>query len=224
MAQHSRFELTPTVGYRWGGGIDVYERALEFDNYDVDVDASGSYGLRLGVDISPRLQFELLFSRQPGEFVDEHGLFSEWFTQLYPPDCIPPGADDPVDPCYIIEGRGEILDVNVTYLHGGLVWSLRDGESSPYLVGSLGVARVDPRVQLHTETGLSASVGGGYKWTLSKRLGLRFEGRAFVTDMDEAVGVEQVSHPDCEVPCTYTYRYPDFLIQFEAMVGLSVRL
>ena len=34
MAQHSRFELTPTVGYRWGGGIDVYERALEFDNYD----------------------------------------------------------------------------------------------------------------------------------------------------------------------------------------------
>jgi hypothetical protein len=219
-AQHSRLEITPTVGYRWGGSIDVHERALEFDDYGVDVDASGTYGLRLGVDMSSNLQLEVLFSRQPGEFIDEHGLFAEWFT------AIPDGPDADTHPDgYLIEGRADILDVNVTYIHGGLLWFWGKGENRKYLVGSLGVTRVDPGVPLHTEVGLSASVGAGYRIPLSDKLGLRFEGRAFWTMLDDgAIGVEALDHPDCDIPCTYTYQYPDNFFQFEAMVGLSIKL
>ena len=218
LAQQLEFEITPTLGYRWGGNLEVAERAFDFEDFDVDLDASGSFGLRLGVDLNPRLQFEAIYNRQAGQLEDRHGLFSEWFVAI-------DEDNDGVPEDYEIFDRSSILDINATYIHAGLLWHWGKGEDQKYVAGSIGVTRVDPGVNLHTESGLSTSLGAGYKLQLNERLALRFEGRLYWTRLDDGgMGIDYVENPACDIPCTITYGYPSDFVQFEATMGLSVKL
>ncbi len=61
---HPRFEITPFVGYRTGGGFNI-EDAEGNKSGSVDVGDDASYGLDLGLYRDDNSFYEFLYSRQP---------------------------------------------------------------------------------------------------------------------------------------------------------------
>ena len=61
---HPRFEITPFVGYRTGGGFNI-EDAEGNKAGSVDVGDDASYGLDLGLYRDDNSFYEFLYSRQP---------------------------------------------------------------------------------------------------------------------------------------------------------------
>jgi opacity protein-like surface antigen len=153
-------ELTPFVGYRWGGEIVAGQSNLF--SYDVKVDDSAAFGLLLGVPIAWGLDLELMVDRQQTSFKTDRGLF---------------------------EPSLEIADVDVTYYHIGLLWQWETPNIRPFVVISAGVTNLDLDLpNVGTETKFSGSFGGGVKVPISRNLGLRLEGRGFWTSLGRRGG------------------------------------
>ncbi|HEY8131803.1 MAG TPA: hypothetical protein VII12_07910, partial [Thermoanaerobaculia bacterium] len=127
------FELTPFVGYRYGGTIFADQTNLF--NQDVDVASSGIAGVNFGIPIPNGWKVELMVNRQNTHFTTGGGgLFG-------PSDRV--GAFD------------------ITYFHGGLQIPFAVSRSAtPYFIVSAGVASLDPRVSgASTSTRFSAAAG-----------------------------------------------------------------
>ena len=206
-AQESRVQLTPTLGYNWGGDITIEERAFRQRDFEVSVDGGGAYGLRLDIPLSDALWLQLFALREETQLDDGQGLFGE-------------------DPSFIVPpGTSGILDIDITYVHAGLMWQFLHGDYQPYIAASGGIGIIDPALSLETDEGVSASFGGGLKMTISERLGLLFDVRAFWIDTDRTVSsTDHFDHIDCTGPCTYTYRYPNEIIQTSMSLGLIIKL
>jgi len=59
----NRFELTPMIGYTWGGTI--YADTTDLFRTDVDAASSGHYGINFGIPIGPTdMKLELMVDRQ----------------------------------------------------------------------------------------------------------------------------------------------------------------
>ncbi len=202
-------ELTPTIGWRRGGSVTVNDRAFQNRDVTVDLLSQGSFGLRLGFDLSRRLQLEFLLDRQNGQLTDDKSLFGEQ-----------PGGFVPI-------GDYHLLDFNVTYYHVGLNWQLTPGPNRWYIGLSAGDTRLEPKVPLPSKDAFSASVAAGLKVALSEHSALRFEGRFFWTDTSRLPSAVQSfgNNRDCYIggPCTYTYRYRDALYQTELSLGYVIR-
>src|SRR5690349_20320118 len=68
------FELTPFVGYRWGGTIFADQNFLFGE--DVDVAPAANFGLSLGIPLGDSgMKLELMANRQASELETESGLF-----------------------------------------------------------------------------------------------------------------------------------------------------
>ncbi|MEW6336292.1 MAG: outer membrane beta-barrel protein [Acidobacteriota bacterium] len=205
-AQTRRFEVTPAFGYRWGGDVNLYERAITFQDYDLSMSASGTYGVRFGYALTPTVILEATASRQDTQWKDNQSLFGE----------VPGGFVEP--------GDTGVLDVDVTYYHLGVAFDIGRAATRGFMLASAGVAHVNAALPLPSDTRLSASVGGGLKMNLSERFALRFEGRYFWTDTDPAASATySFANQDCQAPCSYTYQYKQSLDQFEATVGFVFR-
>jgi hypothetical protein len=153
------FELTPFVGYRWGGTI-FSSQSFVFDQ-DVDVESSANYGLNLGIPLGDSgMKLELMANRQSSELTVERGIF---------------------------EPEGEVADIDVTYLHAGLqIPFARSRNASPYFIVSGGLANLDPQLSgVTAENRFSASAGIGVKLPMSDVLNLRLEGRGYYTALEE---------------------------------------
>lgn len=153
------FELTPFVGYRWGGTIFARDTFI-FDE-DVEVEPSASYGLNLGIPLGDSgLKLELMANRQSSELSVERSIF---------------------------EPTGEVADVDITYLHAGLqIPFARSRNVTPYAVVSAGLANIDPQLfGAQAENRFSASAGVGVKLPMSQVLSLRLEGRGYYTALEE---------------------------------------
>ena len=149
-----RVELTPTVGFRFGGTLDGQQNDL-FDT-DLEVANGAAYGVTLDIPLSPRTQLELLASRQPTELRFSRDLFGD---------------------------ATDVADLDVSYYQLGLLWQWGDRRVSPFFVVGAGVATLSPDLPgASSESRFSASIGGGVKLFLAPNLGLRFEGRGFVSD------------------------------------------
>ena len=86
------FELTPFVGYRWGGTIFADQTFILTD--DVDVQSSASLGVNFGIPLGETgMKLELMANRQSSELETDDGLF---------------------------ERTNHIGDIDITYLHAGL--------------------------------------------------------------------------------------------------------
>lgn len=186
-----RFELTPTVGYRWGGELDGGEDAF-FDT-DLEVDEGAAYGITLDFPLSSNLQLELLASRQSSELQFDEDLFGS---------------------------ETGVADIDVSYYHVGLLWQGRHPRITPFFVASLGVANLDPDVPgASSEDRFSASLGGGVKVFFSENVGLRFEGRGFWSDYDSDDDRDHDDfchyHDDYDDSC-----YDDSFSQGQVSVGL----
>ena len=158
MVDENLFELTPFVGYTWGGTI--HEDQTSLFGQDVDLASSANVGLNLGIPISNGMKLELMADRQ-----NTH-LGSAGFGG---------GLFDP---------RGErVGDFHITYYHAGLQVPFAVSRNArPYFIASAGVANLDPSTPgASTSTRFSASGGLGVKIPISRNVGFRFEGREFYT-------------------------------------------
>jgi hypothetical protein len=152
-----RFEITPFATYRFGGEVNADSN--DFFRRDVEIDDGGGYGISFGIPLSYGLQLELQADRQESEFTVDDGLFE-------------PDAD--------------IADVDVTYYHAGLLWHWGGGQVNPFFSISGGLSEIDidlPRVD--SEHRPSLGLGGGAKVFFTDNVGMRFEGRAYFTHLDD---------------------------------------
>jgi hypothetical protein len=183
-AQPGRFELTPMAAYRLVGDLDVDD--TEFLDESLQIDEGSAFGIAFGIPLSHFLQIELLANRQDSELTADGGIFT----------------------------REEVLaDVEVSYYHVGLLWQFLDGQVSPYVVGSIGLARLEADLPgTPTEDRPSLAFGGGVKVFFGEHVGVRLEGRGYYVALDEDDGGDRRHHDRWEDESS--------LSQAEASVGL----
>lgn len=205
LAQDHRWELTPTVGYRWGGTILLDENAYQPGLYEVPFANNGEFGLRFGWLMSRSLELELMYSKQLTEFKDNKGLFGE-----VPGGFIPEEAMGP-------------LDSDVATWQVGLVWHILTGSTRPFLVFGVGQSTITSVTPLPDETALTLGLGAGVKIDLSGTLGLLFELRYMRSDTDEGnTALLEWEHRDCVGTCQYIYGYDSSFSQTSLAAGLII--
>jgi hypothetical protein len=153
------FELTPFVGYRWGGTL--YADQTFFFNQDVDVAANPNFGVSFALPLGDSgMKLELMANRQESELETDSGLF---------------------------EPNNEVADIDVTYLHAGLQFPFaRSRNATPYVIVSAGLATLDPHGSgLSSENRFSASAGVGVKFPMSQVLSIKIEGRGYYTALED---------------------------------------
>ena len=185
-AQALEFELTPSVGYRFGGQFEDVETEAE-----AELDPSTALALSLDITYAPGQSIQLFYSRQETEV-------------------------DDTDPA---------LDFDVEYFQVGGVASYDgidvDGRLEPFLLGTVGAAWFKPGGGADDETRFSATFGGGLKYSLSQRLALRFEARAYFTFFNSDTALFCVSGPaggQCLLRASGGIIY-----QLDAQAGLTFR-
>ncbi len=153
------FELTPFIGYRWGGTIFADQTFLF--GQDVDVAPSANFGVNFALPLGDSgMKLELMANRQASELETEGGLF---------------------------EPENEVADIDVTYLHAGLqIPFAQSRNATPYFIVSGGLANLDPQVSgVSAENRFSASAGLGVKIPMSSMLSVRLEGRGYYTALEQ---------------------------------------
>jgi opacity protein-like surface antigen len=141
------FEITPLFGYTFGGEFED-----SVTGTDLEIDASESYGLILGLKSTDNSQYEFYYSHQPMELQTDGGAFT----------------GDP------------LFDVDINYFHIGGSYGKESGKVKPYVAGGLGVTYMNPG-RGDSETSFSMSLGGGIKVYFTDHIGIRLEGRGFGT-------------------------------------------
>ncbi|HEV8658554.1 MAG TPA: outer membrane beta-barrel protein [Thermoanaerobaculia bacterium] len=153
----NRFELTPMVGYRWGGTI--FSDTTSLFGQDVDSSSSGNYGVDFGIPLGySNMKLELMVNRQDTHLTTGGGLF---------------------------EPDNRIADFHVTYYHAGLMIPFSESRNAtPFLVVSAGVGNLDPDISgVSPSNRFSASAGVGVKVPVSDNFGVRVEGRGYFTSL-----------------------------------------
>lgn len=158
MPRVNAFEVTPTLGFTWGGTIFADQTAVIRE--DVEVEPSPNFGITLGIPLGETpLKLELLAMKQWSELQSAGDLF---------------------------EPDKAVADMDVTYYHVGMQFPFAvSPHLVPFGVFSVGLADLDPQVSgLTSEQRFSFSFGGGVKVPMNKNLSLRFEGRGYYANLE----------------------------------------
>jgi hypothetical protein len=158
-ARGQKVEITPVVGYRFGGGFSSATGIGTADPaVDYEVQDAASFGVHLGLRVANDGELELLYSRQNTR-LGTGGLFT-----------------------------GEALfDLALeTWQAGGnYLFAEEASRLRPYIGVGLGITRLLPEpAALQDETRFSASFAAGAKVWLGRHVGLRFEARGFFTVLE----------------------------------------
>ncbi|MEX0959423.1 MAG: outer membrane beta-barrel protein [Burkholderiales bacterium] len=155
------------------------------------VDEHAAFSLAIDIAWDRNTELEIYLSRQP--------------TRLTSKQPVAPGA---------------LFDIDIDYYHiGGTYLFGPSGNVQPYFLATLGLSRFKPRgAGLESETNFSFSTGAGWKVPLTRRIGLRLEGRGFFTFMDSERNVF------CDLPgaCNVKVRGNTFN-QWDVSAGLIFR-
>jgi len=132
---------------------------------DLDVKEGGSFGLVLGVPDTPETQYELFYGFQRTK-VTGGGTF----------------------------GGDTLFDLDIHYLHLGGTYLFPGDKVRPFLSGGIGGTHFVPYGSgLDPKTYFSLSLGGGATIPISGHVGLRFEGRGFLTILPDTTEIFCVS-------------------------------
>lgn len=151
------FELTPFLGYRYGGSISANQTDLF--NTDVNVASHMNYGAAFGIPMQNGWKIELSVDRQDTQFtVGGGGLFNP---------------------------AGDIAGFHVTYFQGGLQIPFAvSRNATPYFLVGAGVANLNPDVPgVSADTRFAAHAGVGVKIPIQRNMGIRLEEKAFFTSL-----------------------------------------
>jgi len=188
-ATAQQFELTPFVGYRWGGSFSDVERDFgDIFNTDFTVSDASAWGAMADFALTENWQLEFLYSRQETDLRLDEGFLA---------------PDNP------------LFDMNVEYLHGGLLYQWTQAKVRPYVTGGLGGTRFSPiDSDARSETRFSFNVGGGAKIFFGDHFGLRGDARFFstyISDKDEIF---------CDRFGCFRVNVGEYLSQFQLAGGL----
>jgi len=131
----------------------------------LDAKEGAVYGLALDLADTPETQYELYYGFQRTQ-VTGGGTF----------------------------GGETLFDLDVHYLHLGGTYMFQGEKVRPYIAGGLGATHFVPDGSgMSSKTYFSFSLGGGVKLPLSSRVGLRLEGRGFLTILPDSTAIFCVS-------------------------------
>ena len=150
-------ELAPFGGYRFGSGISNVGGAPV-----VDDDGGVSFGLIANIVLGPPrdgFKLEALFSREQAR------------VKIQPPFFSPPVTAD-VEVDHLMIGVSQDLDPN----------TLEPGDSRAFISGLVGLTRYAAGGD--TEIRFTVGVGAGGKFFATRHLGVRLEGRVYMTIID----------------------------------------
>lgn len=156
----------------------------------VDVDDAGSVGFIVNIDDKPGSAYEFLYSKQSSKLKS--------------------GISVPSD---------DLFDIDIEYFHlGGILLKPVNPYTDSFFGAGLGITHFSPNLAgFSSESELSFSLTGGYKYTLSKHLGFRLGLRAYATLVDSNATIF------CrEGTCSIRFS-SDLFTQFEANAGFIVR-
>ncbi|HKE45723.1 MAG TPA: outer membrane beta-barrel protein [Steroidobacteraceae bacterium] len=112
------------------------------------------------------------------------------------------------------------VDLDIEYIQVGGVAEYTQDDYTPYLVGTIGVARFSPGGDLDEETRFAATLGGGVKWFINKNIALKFEGRGYISVFNSNTDVFCVSNGGA----VCQFRVSGSAVwQLEAMMGVAIR-
>lgn len=165
--------LFPGVaGAEWGLEITPYAGYTIGGSFEdnttgttLDVKEGGNFGLVLGLPDTPETQYELFYGFQRTK-VTGGGTF----------------------------GGGTLFDLDIHYLHLGGTYMFAGDKVLPFISGGLGATHFVPQGSgLNQKSYFSLSLGGGVKIPISGHVGLRFEGRGFLTILPDTTEIFCVS-------------------------------
>jgi len=157
-----RFELSPMLGFQFGGQFsDVGADDDRVSLQDVAIDDSVSYGLTADIYLGPETRLALSYSRQPTE-IDAAELPEEFA-----------GTSGGID-----------LDIDYYHLGGVYEWSAKETRGRPFVFSSLGLTRFVPGGGFESDSRFSLGFGGGGKFPVSERVGIRVQGQLLFTFVD----------------------------------------
>jgi len=171
------FLLSPVLfpgeaGAGWGLEITPYAGYTIGGSFEdnttgttLDVKEGGNFGLVLGLPDTPETQYEFFYGFQRTK-VTGGGTF----------------------------GGGTLFDLDIHYLHLGGTYMFPGDKVLPFISGGLGATHFVPHGSgLNQKTYFSLSLGGGVKIPISGHVGLRFEGRGFLTILPDTTEIFCVS-------------------------------
>ncbi|MGL6222641.1 MAG: outer membrane beta-barrel protein [Steroidobacteraceae bacterium] len=191
LADSPRFELTPFVGARVGGGFDLNNATAGTDE-SVDLGSGASFGIDLGLYRDSQSFYELLYSTQTAE-VD---------------------SDSPA-----VDG----VDLRVDYLQfgGTLCFPQENNHFVPYMSLTVGATLLKPDGDFDSETKLSGSLGGGFRFPLNDNVAVNLGVRGYLTLLESDTELFCVSD-STQAGCLVRSSGSTFF-QAEGQLGLSVR-
>ncbi len=149
----SGFEVTPLVGYRFGGDFEASKDDVSINPpVNIKLSEDVSYGLLLAWNVDSKRQGEFLINHNKSQFSQEiDSLFSN-------------------------------NNLSVTYAHIGGNVPISDGYVPFYVTGGLGLTHLAPEdSMLDDETRFSMNVGLAAKIPVTENLSFRFGGRVYAT-------------------------------------------
>jgi len=148
------FELTPLVGYRYGGTI--YAQDTNLFNFNVDVASDLNYGLNLGIPINDQgMKLELFVDRQDTHLTTGRG-------DLFGPD-------------------NRLARFHATYYQAGVLFPFSQSRNlTPYVAVDAGVVNLDTDVSgTSSANRFAASAAVGLKFPIANNMAVKIEERGF---------------------------------------------
>jgi outer membrane protein with beta-barrel domain len=159
-AADNMFELTPFIGYRYGGTLYASQSSLF--NRDVDVASAMNYGAQFGIPVGYEgMKIELMVNRQDTNFTTTNGLFS--------PD-------------------NNLANFHITYYQAGVeIPFARSRNAIPFFVVGAGFANLKPDVPgVGADNRFAANAGIGVKIPISPNIGFRIDARGYFTSLNNS--------------------------------------
>ena len=152
------FELTPFLGYRYGGTIFADQSRLF--RQDVNIESGMNFGANFAIPVANGWKVELLVDRQNTHFTNGSG-----------------GLFAPND---------RLGTFDITYFQGGLVVPFAVSRSAtPFFSVGAGVANLDPRVSgASSNTRFAANASIGVKVPINRNVGIKLEERGYFTSLN----------------------------------------
>lgn len=156
----TRLEITPFLGYRWGGDVEGWDISFAGNRLDGEVESGAGFGLALDVPLGADYQIQLLYDTQSSEITTGRNL---------------------------INGSSTASDVSVGYTHVGLSRSwFHSDQVAFFLACSAGLTSVEVDAPgLADQSRPSIGVGGGLKYFAARHWAVRLELRQYWTRMDD---------------------------------------
>jgi len=159
-------------GAEWGLEITPYAGYAIGGNFtdnstgaNLDVKEGGTFGLVLGLPDTPDTRYELFYGFQQTKVTGGGTLDGE-----------------------------TLFDLDIHYLHLGGTYMFAREKVRPFISGGLGATHLVPHGSgLNQKTYFSLSLGGGVTIPISGHVGLRFEGRGFLTILPDTTEIFCVS-------------------------------